>query len=124
MLLLVLVGLAALGYLMGKRRALGFPGRKQAHSLSGYHGSYVALWCAVPAILLLVAWLILEPIMLRSFVIGQLPEDQRTVLYLVAVGGHGYREVADMQDLPIGTITSRLARARQALKQDLEGAGP
>ncbi len=79
MLLLVLVGLAALGYLMGKRRALGFPGRKQAHSLSGYHGSYVALWCAVPAILLLVAWLILEPIMLRSFVIGQLPEEMRAV---------------------------------------------
>ena len=56
--------------------------------------------------------------------IGQLPEDQRTVLYLVAVGGHGYREVADMLDLPIGTITSRLARARQALKQDMEGTGP
>lgn len=54
--------------------------------------------------------------------IERLPEEQRAVLLLVCVEGLAYREVAAALDLPIGTVTSRLARARMTLKNLLEGA--
>lgn len=52
--------------------------------------------------------------------LAELPEEQRSVLLLVAVEGFGYREAAEILSLPIGTVTSRLARAREALMVRLE----
>jgi RNA polymerase sigma factor (sigma-70 family) len=51
----------------------------------------------------------------------ELPEEQREVIALVCVEGLAYREAAKVLDVPIGTITSRLARGREALQQKLEG---
>jgi RNA polymerase sigma factor (sigma-70 family) len=48
-----------------------------------------------------------------------LPAEQRAVLALVAVEGLSYREAADVLDTPIGTVMSRLARARAALAERL-----
>lgn len=48
-----------------------------------------------------------------------LPKEARAVLMLVAVEGHSYQEVADMLDIPLGTVMSRLSRARQMLRQKL-----
>lgn len=45
----------------------------------------------------------------------RLPDEQREVVALILVDGLGYREVADMLDLPIGTVSSRLVRGRKAL---------
>jgi RNA polymerase sigma-70 factor (ECF subfamily) len=53
-----------------------------------------------------------------------LPEEQRLVLSLVAVEGLAYREAAEVLDTPIGTVMSRLARARAALARHFEGGGP
>jgi len=47
------------------------------HSLPGYHGGYVALWCTLPALLLLGLWQLFEPMWLRSHVLGSLPEALR-----------------------------------------------
>ncbi len=55
--------------------------------------------------------------------IDRLPEDQRVILLLVVVEGRRYRDVAEILDLPIGTVTSRLARARDTLRHCLEGTG-
>jgi len=52
---------------------------------------------------------------------ADLPEEQRTVLMLVCVEGMRYREVAEMLEVPIGTVMSRLARARSAIAAALEG---
>ena len=49
--------------------------------------------------------------------IGRLPEDQRSVLVLVAVDGMSYREASDILDIPLGTVMSRLARARRRLHE-------
>ncbi len=50
--------------------------------------------------------------------------EQRAVLMLVTVEGLSYKEAAAVTGVPVGTIMSRLARARIALHQQLEaGAG-
>jgi RNA polymerase sigma-70 factor (ECF subfamily) len=59
----------------------------------------------------------------RGFV-DRLPEEQKSILLLVTVEGRSYREVSEMLDLPIGTVTSRLARARLALKAFVGGEEP
>jgi len=74
-LLVVLAGLTALAYVLGRRRALGFVSAGKTHSLSGYHGGYVALWCALPALLLVVGWQIFEPVLIRGYVLEGLPAE-------------------------------------------------
>jgi RNA polymerase sigma-70 factor, ECF subfamily len=53
---------------------------------------------------------------------AKLPEEQRTAVSLVLVEGLPYKEAADILEIPMGTLTSRLARARQALQAMLEPA--
>ncbi len=58
---------------------------------------------------------------------AQLPEEQRMAVALVLVEGLSYKEAAYVADVPIGTLTSRLARGRDALMKILgegEGEGP
>ena len=57
---------------------------------------------------------------------ARLPEDQREAVSLVLVEGLPYREAAEVLDVPIGTLTSRLARGREALQALLatEGEAP
>ena len=47
--------------------------------------------------------------------LASLPEDQRVVVSLVLVDGMAYRDAAEVLGVPIGTVTSRLSRAREAL---------
>jgi RNA polymerase sigma-70 factor, ECF subfamily len=47
---------------------------------------------------------------------ARLPEDQREAVSLVLVEGLPYKEAAEVLDVPIGTLTSRLARGREALQ--------
>jgi RNA polymerase sigma-70 factor (ECF subfamily) len=54
--------------------------------------------------------------------IAGLPPDQRAVLLLVSVDGLSYKEAAAVLEVPIGTVMSRLARARLALARALEPA--
>ena len=52
--------------------------------------------------------------------LDRLPPDQRTALLLVTVEGLSYKEAAETVQVPVGTIMSRLARARIALQLRLE----
>jgi len=54
--------------------------------------------------------------------LGELPEEQREVVALVLIDGISYREAAAILDVPIGTVTSRLARAREALAAKVFGS--
>jgi RNA polymerase sigma-70 factor (ECF subfamily) len=56
--------------------------------------------------------------------LASLVEDQRSVLLLVVLEGLSYREVAEVQGVPIGTVMSRLARARLQIKAYLDGERP
>jgi RNA polymerase sigma-70 factor (ECF subfamily) len=55
--------------------------------------------------------------------LAELPAEQREVVALVLIDGISYREAAAILDVPIGTVTSRLARAREALSTRVFGAG-
>lgn len=52
--------------------------------------------------------------------VEQLPETQRVTMLLVAVEGLSYQETANILDVPIGTVMSRLSRARQAISARIE----
>ena len=47
-----------------------------------------------------------------------LPDAQRAVLHLTAIEGLSYQQAAETLDVPIGTVMSRLSRARAALRDD------
>jgi RNA polymerase sigma-70 factor (ECF subfamily) len=49
-----------------------------------------------------------------------LPEEQRMAVALVLIEGLSYKEAAEALEVPIGTLTSRLARGREALQKQLE----
>ena len=54
---------------------------------------------------------------------ARLPEEQRAAVALVLVEGLSYKEAAEVMEVPIGTLTSRLARGREALQKMLSGGG-
>ena len=51
----------------------------------------------------------------------ELPDDQREVLILVCVEGFSYKEAAETLDLKVGTVMSRLSRARVRLWEMVHG---
>jgi RNA polymerase sigma-70 factor (ECF subfamily) len=57
-----------------------------------------------------------------STAMAQLPNEQRVLIALVCIDGLSYKQAAEITDVPIGTVMSRLARARRELHACLESA--
>lgn len=55
--------------------------------------------------------------------ISALPDDQRAIAVLADVEEYAYAEIAEITDLPLGTVKSRLSRARARLRDCLRGIG-
>jgi RNA polymerase sigma-70 factor, ECF subfamily len=58
-----------------------------------------------------------------SRALARLPPEHREVIMLIAVEGRRYDEVAAMLDIPVGTVRSRLSRARETLRRMISGDG-
>ena len=58
-------------------------------------------------------------LMLRDMLLS-LPEEQRLVLVLFYIEGYKIREIAEILHMPIGTVQSRLHRAKQVLARDIK----
>ena len=54
--------------------------------------------------------------------LARLPDDQREVLLMVTVEDFSYADVARVTGVPVGTVMSRLSRARRRLREAMEGA--
>ncbi len=105
LLILILMGLMALAYRLGlhrSRRLAGGPGGvRNLHSLPAYYGFFTAIWCGLPALLVLFLWVSLQSSVIRDLVVADLPETVRTLpaaqLSLV---------INDIQNLAQGNIVS------------------
>nr|WP_278357480.1 phosphate ABC transporter permease subunit PstC [Acinetobacter lwoffii] len=75
----VLLAIMAIAYQIGlsKSRSLAGKGSNSAnlHSRPGYYGALVALWCGMPAFLILIVWNMVEPTFLEQVVLNHLPEN-------------------------------------------------
>jgi RNA polymerase sigma factor (sigma-70 family) len=56
--------------------------------------------------------------------VGDLPDELREVIVLRELEGLSYKEIAAIAAIPLGTVMSRLARARERLHQDLLRQSP
>lgn len=122
-LILILSGLAAAGYFLGRRRALASGGgdRRALHSLPSYYGAHVAMWALVPAFGVLVIWLLVQPYVVNSHVLGALPDS------IVAEGSSlnlvmsDVRRVADGLDTAVAqnAMTGAQANALDAATSDI-----
>ncbi|WP_249693451.1 phosphate ABC transporter permease subunit PstC [Stappia sp. WLB 29] len=76
-LILIVLGVSALGYFFGRRRALALSAAsgRRLHSLPTYYGQLVALFAGVPALLLLLTWLFVQPIVLHGQVSSLIPDS-------------------------------------------------
>lgn len=76
-LLLTLALLSSAAYYLGRNRAFAVAnGRiRNLHSLPGFYGSYTALWCGLPALLVLALWVALQPGIIIDMVVTDLPPE-------------------------------------------------
>ncbi len=82
-LILLLIFMSVAAFYVGRRRSLaivGGPGHGSVlHSLPGYYGYYVAIWCVLPALGLLALWLTLEPRVIVAMIIDALPASYESL---------------------------------------------
>jgi len=78
-LVLILLILSAVAYQVGRLRSLslvgGLKGARRLHSLPGYYGLLTALWCAVPALLVLSAWHAFDGRIVTDMVVASMPAE-------------------------------------------------
>ena len=56
------------GFYLGRNQALNLRSQTKLHSLPQYHGYFIAIWCGIPTILLILLWIALEPVLLGSLI--------------------------------------------------------
>ncbi|WP_422364598.1 phosphate ABC transporter permease subunit PstC [Pyruvatibacter mobilis] len=120
-LILIILVLSYIGYLMGRSRAGAVSGGKLAslHSLPSYHGAYVAVWCGLPALVLLALWLSLEPQIADMILRANLPEATVASLSTAELN----LLITDIKNLATGNIVSReVDPALQAAADGYRGA--
>lgn len=114
--ILGVVVLAVLGYVLGRRQALALSASRgmKLHSLPGYYGQTVALVTAVPALILLAAWLLLQPGIVESRISGMVPAS------VVPEGGSHSLVMADVRRIADGldAVMAREAEAGASVNVD------
>jgi phosphate transport system permease protein len=103
-LIILLLGLMSLAYYFGRKRSLNIVGGRirNLHSLPSYYGMQTAMWCGIPALLLLALWISFEQSIITGMVVESLPQEVQNLaperLDLV---------VNDIRNLAQGDIVSR-----------------
>ncbi len=110
-LLFLLLLFSAYAFHLGRQRSRQIvDGKvKTLHSLPNYYGFYTALWCGLPALLLLLLWLGFESPVINHFVIADLPEELRSL-------------PADRQSLLINDLKNSLNGTTSETKPGVQAA--
>lgn len=71
--------MSSLAYYIGRRRAFSISGGviHKLHSLPSYYGFYTAIWCGLPALLIVAGWLAMENSIITHVVMAGLPDDMQ-----------------------------------------------
>ncbi|MDP2621212.1 MAG: phosphate ABC transporter permease subunit PstC [Hyphomicrobiales bacterium] len=74
---LFILAMSAAAFFVGRMTAAGFAAQDgvRPHSRPLYHGAFVAVWVGVPALVLVLVWLLLQPTVIDAFLIASLPPD-------------------------------------------------
>ncbi len=98
----LLLLLASVAFVQGKRRALAVAAGERLHSRPWYHGMLVALWCLIPGLLIYLLWVFFADSILTRLVLQELPREmlargaaQQTLL------------VNDLHNLVAGHVAAR-----------------
>ena len=82
-LILLLAAMAVGAFYVGRRRSValvgGVSGSPSLHSLPGYYGYFTAIWCVLPALAVILLWILVEPRVIVALVVGELPESTRSL---------------------------------------------
>ena len=104
-LLILLLLLSSAGYFIGRKKAFavagGAQGLQKLHSRPVYYGALTAMWCGIPAIAVVAAWLAFEPSIITGLVLNGLPDEIRTL-----PDGRLNLLVNDIRNLVDGNIVS------------------
>lgn len=136
---LIVIGLAVLGGIFGRRLALSKVGGdlRRLHSLPGYYGQSVFLFTAVPALLALALWLLVQPVLIERSISAMIPatdvpdggsvglvmSDVRRIAdgldLLVAKGAISEPDLANMR-ADLSDVRSRMANVGVALGANVQ----
>ncbi|HRX71027.1 MAG: phosphate ABC transporter permease subunit PstC [Candidatus Competibacteraceae bacterium] len=102
-LFLTLILLSLSGYYLGRKRAFAVAGKqiRNLHSLPSYYGSYTALWCGLPALIVFAIWAALQPSVIIELVVAGLPPELQQL-----PAGRLNLVVNDIKNLVSGNIVS------------------
>lgn len=123
-LLLITIGLALASFAYGRSRAYAVArvggGVRSLHSLPNHYGSMVALWCALPALAIIVGWKLFEPVIISNVLQGSVPQQvidagvKSVELFKNDIGNLVDRgNIADIQDDDKRAAAQKLASLRQ-----------
>ncbi|MFC4237223.1 phosphate ABC transporter permease subunit PstC [Thalassospira xianhensis] len=76
-LLLAVAALCALSFYFGRQRAVALSGGRYSnlHSLPAHYGTYTAMWCGIPALLLLLVWYMFQGSIIEAMIVSDLPAE-------------------------------------------------
>ncbi|MBV0911823.1 phosphate ABC transporter permease subunit PstC [Anianabacter salinae] len=110
---LTVLAIAAAGYVLGRGRALQSAGgdSRKLHSLPSYYGTNVAMKVIVPSLLILLVWLLVQPIVVSRAVVANVPENVVASGSSMGLFMSDVRRVADGLDAAVaqGSLTRKEA---------------
>jgi phosphate transport system permease protein len=81
--ILILIAMAVAAFYFGRGRSIALVGGPRhgtrLHSLPGYYGYYMAMWCLIPALAVVLFWAVVEPRVIIALVVHQLPAEQQNL---------------------------------------------
>jgi phosphate transport system permease protein len=122
-LLIVLIAISVAGYFLGRSRVMASVqgNSRQLHSLPNYYGLNVVMTTLVPALVLLIAWVLIQPMVAQNHAASMIPDDTYADQGALNLLMSDVRRIADGLDLAVksGNMTVEQAKDIQTGTTDI-----